>query len=161
MEEPDYKHPSENFLRSIDALTILPQREPFVMIGAMTGYDETTTTTETRIEAENILADNGVLSTAGIMENIAQTSAARIGYENKFIRKQGVQIGVIGSFRHLAVNGHPRVGDTIRTRVTVVQELMGVTLATAEVTMGGKTLATAQIKLAIRNQDKEEESCAN
>ena len=52
----------------------------------------------------------------------------------------------------MKVSGHPRVGQQFRTTVTVVQELLGITLANAEISCEGKTLATAQVKLAVKEQ---------
>ncbi|MDD6553562.1 MAG: pseudouridylate synthase [Prevotellaceae bacterium] len=149
-EEIDFRKPSSSFLRSIDLHTLLPQQEPFVMIGSLVAFDETTTVTETLIRPDNLFVDNGLFCTAGMTENIAQTCAARIGYVNKYILKKGVQIGVIGAVRKLHVSGHPKAGDTIRTTVTVVQELLGMTLANATISLGDETLVTAQIKLAVK-----------
>ena len=63
-----------------------------------------------------------------------------------------MQIGVIGAVRKMKVSGHPHVGQQFWTTVTVVEELLGMTLANAEITCEGKTLATAQIKLAVKEQ---------
>lgn len=148
----DYAHPTEAELRGIDVHTLLPQQEPFVMVGSLTQFDGTTTATETLVRPDNLFVDNGVLRTTGMIENIAQTCAARIGYYNKYILRTGMQIGVIGAVRKMKVSGHPRVGQQFRTTVTVVEELLGMTLANAEITCEGKTLATAQIKLAVKEQ---------
>jgi len=148
----DYAHPTEAELRGIDVHTLLPQQEPFVMVGSLTQFDGTTTATETLVRPDNLFVDNGMLRTTGMIENIAQTCAARIGYYNKYILKAGVQIGVIGAVRKMKVSGHPHVGQQFWTTVTVVEELLGMTLANAEITCEGKTLATAQIKLAVKEQ---------
>ena len=100
----DTRHPSETFLRSIDVHQLLPQQEPFVMIGTLTGYDERCTTTETVISTDNIFVENGVFSAPGLVENIAQTCAARIGYVNKYILLKGIQLGFIGAIRNLKVS---------------------------------------------------------
>ena len=78
---------TEEFLRSIDVHAILPQQEPFVMVGTLTSFEMTTSTTETEIKGENIFVDNDTFSASGLMENIAQTCAARIGFYNKYILK--------------------------------------------------------------------------
>ena len=148
----DYAHPTEAELRGIDVHTLLPQQEPFVMVSTLAHFDETTTTTETTVRPDNLFVDDGALRTTGMIENIAQTCAARIGYYNKYILKAGVQIGVIGAVRKMKVSGHPHVGQQFRTNVTVVEELLGMTLANAEITCEGKTLATAQLKLAVKAQ---------
>lgn len=142
---------TEEFLRSIDVHAILPQQEPFVMIGTLTSFEMTTSTTETEIKGENIFVDNGTFSASGLMENIAQTCAARIGFYNKYILKKDVQVGFIGAIRNYVVNELPKVGSTIITKVDILEEVFGMTLANAEVRCGDRVLATAEIKLSIRS----------
>lgn len=142
---------TEEFLRSIDVHAILPQQEPFVMVGTLTSFEMTTSTTETEIKGENIFVDNGTFSASGLMENIAQTCAARIGFYNKYILKKDVQVGFIGAIRNYVVNELPKVGSTIITKVDILEEVFGMTLANAEVRCDDKVLATAEIKLSIRS----------
>ncbi len=85
MIEFDAENPTEQDLRHIDIHELLPQQEPFVMIGTLTHFDRTLTVTETEVKADNIFVDNGYFTASGLMENIAQTCAARIGYVNKYI----------------------------------------------------------------------------
>lgn len=131
---------------------LLPQQEPFVMISRLTHFDEVTTKTETDIQAENIFVEDGRFSASGLIENIAQTCAARIGYVNKYILKKGIQIGFIGAVRNLEVTALPQVGETIVTSVDVKEEVFGMTLAEAVVTQGDRTLVTTEIKIAIREE---------
>jgi len=150
MKEQELSHVDPAWLRQVDVHELLPQQEPFVMIGCLTAIDDTTTVTETTVAGGNILVDDGCLSASGLIENVAQTCAARIGYINKYVLSTGVQIGVIGAIRNLVVNGLPRVGDTITTRVEVLGEIMGMTLASARVTCGSQLLLTTEIKIAVR-----------
>ena len=92
----DVENPSESNLRAIDIHELLPQQEPFVMIGSLVYFDKTLTVTETKVQRDNIFVDGNRFSASGLMENIAQTCAARIGYVNKFILKKGIQLGFIG-----------------------------------------------------------------
>lgn len=146
--------PTETFLRAIDVHTLLPQQEPFVMIGSIVHYDEECTETETLIKSDNIFVDDGEMSTAGMIENIAQTCAARIGYENKYIKGEGVQIGVIGAVRKLKVREHPKAGSVITTRIEIIEVLLGMTLAMATITCGGELMAKGQIKLAVKEDNQ-------
>lgn len=145
---------SEAFLRSIDVHNILPQQEPFVMIGALTHFEVNTTTTETEIKATNIFVDHGKFSASGVMENIAQTCAAREGFYNKYILHKDVQMGYIGAIRDCQIQTLPPVGATITTRIDILEEVFGMTLARAMVTyMQGDdrvVVATAEMKLAVR-----------
>lgn len=148
----EYHHPSEAFLRSIDIHTLLPQQEPMVMVERLAMFSETAIITETEIHADKLFAANGVLTTAGIMENIAQTCAARIGYVNKYILHRGIQVGVLAAISGLKVVAHPHVGDTITTTVRIVERLMGIMLAEASVESAGKLMATTRIKLALKEE---------
>lgn len=142
---------TEEFLRSIDVHTVLPQQEPFVMIGKLIHFELTTSTTETPIAQSNIFVDGDKFSASGMMENIAQTCAARIGFYNKYILKKDVQVGFIGAVRNYVVNELPVVGSTIYTKVDILEEIFGMTLANAEVVCDGRVIATAEIKLSVRS----------
>lgn len=150
----DPRHPSETFLRAIDIHELLPQQEPFVMIGTLTAYDEQHVATETVVAEDNIFVEDGRLASAGLIENIAQTCAARIGYVNKYILKKGIQIGFIGAIRDLRITDLPAVGERITTHVTVTEEMFGMTLAEATVHSQGRELVSTVIKMAIREGEE-------
>lgn len=139
-------------LRQIDVHELLPQQEPFVMVGRLVALDETTTVSETLIAADNLFVDGGRFSASGLVENVAQTCAARIGFVNKYVLKKGIQLGFIGAVRNLCIHALPEAGQTIRTTVEVREEIFGMTLATARVECGDQVLLTTEIKIAI--QDK-------
>lgn len=153
MNNIDPINPSEQFLRQIDIHTLLPQQEPFVMIGRLVHFDKTVTTTETTIMADNIFVENGRMSASGLMENIAQTCAARIGYVNKYILKKGIQIGFIGAVRNFEIIQLPQVGDVVTTRVEVKEEVFGMMLAEATITRGGQTIVSTEMKIAVKDAD--------
>ena len=140
-----------NEFESVDVHRLLPQQEPFVMVGTLTHFELTTSTTETRIEEENIFVNDGKFSASGMMENIAQTCAARIGFYNKYILKKDVQVGFIGAIRNYVVHSLPEVGSTIVTKVDILEEIFGMTLANAEIKCNNKVIATAEIKLSVRS----------
>lgn len=148
----DYSIPSDEFVSSIDIHTLLPQQEPFVMIGRLTHFDMKRTVTETVIACDNIFVDGGRFSASGLAENIAQTCAARIGYINKYILKKGIQIGFIGAIRNLEVKALPEAGATIVTTVDVLEDVFGMTLAQATVVCDGETLVTTEMKIAVKDE---------
>ena len=141
---------SEVFLRSIDIHELLPQQEPFVMIGCLTHFDMIRTVTETKIQENNIFVENGMFSASGLIENIAQTCAARIGFVNKYIFNKGIQIGFIGAIKDLRIHSIPKVGDVIMTVVDVQEEIFGMILAKAEITCGENILVETNMKIAIK-----------
>lgn len=150
MTQTEPQRPTDDFVRQIDIHELLPQQEPFVMIGRLTHFDERLTMTETLVKADNIFVEAGRFTATGLIENIAQTCAARIGYVNKYILKKGIQLGFIGAIRGLEVRALPAVGDTIVTTVEVLEDVFGMTLAKAEVACGQQTLVTTEMKIAVK-----------
>ena len=147
------EQPTEEFLRGIDIHELLPQQEPFVMISSLVRFDMQTTVTETIVSADNMFVEDGVFTASGIVENIAQTCAARIGYVNKYILKKGIQLGFIGAIRDLKVKDLPKVGDTITTTISVIDSVFGMTLVDAVVLNNGAEVASAQMKIAVKESE--------
>ncbi len=145
--------PSESSLRAIDIHELLPQQEPFVMIDRLVGFDATITVTETDVRPERFFIENGHWMAAGLVENIAQTCAARIGYVNKYVLKKGIQIGYIGAVSGLRILEMPAVGGTLTTRVEVMEQVLGMTLAKAQITYQGRVIAETQMKIAVDQQN--------
>lgn len=133
----------------IDILTLIPQRPPFVLVDSLASCDDVTTTTRFHIAADCLLCNDGCLQPWGLMENIAQSCAARIGYLS--LSKGGsVGIGVIGSVSELAVRSLPRVGEGIETCIVVDEEVFNFTLVSAQVSRSnGEVAATAKMKIAL------------
>ena len=152
LENFDFENSSKEMLRTIDVHDLLPQQEPFVMIGSLVHLDKILTVTETEVQADNIFVDQNHFYASGLMENIAQTRAARIGYINKYILKKGIQLGFIGAVRNFEVISLPEVGDVITTRVEVKEEVFGMTLAEAVIMCGDKVLVTSDMKIAVKQQ---------
>lgn len=148
----DTRQPTEEFLRSIDIHNILPQQEPFVMIDTLVHFEMSNTTTETTIRDTNIFVDNGFFSATGMIENIAQTCAARVGYINKYILLKGVQIGFIGAVKNYNVHRLAKVGEVITTKVDIIEDIFGMTMANATVECNGEIIADTEIKLAVREE---------
>ena len=141
---------TDSELSSIDVLTLLPQRPPFVMIDRLTHFDETVTTTQLTVRADNLFTEaDGHLNPCALVENIAQTCAARMGYINRYIYRQRVRLGYIGGIKNLQVLRTPRVGELLTTSVEVLQEVMRLTLVNATVRVGDEVIVTAEMKIAL------------
>lgn len=132
----------------IDIHELLPQREPFVMVGGLVSFEERRIVTATTVAGDNILVSDGRFAPAGLMENMAQTCAARIGYVNKYILRQDIRIGYIGAIRNLHIHRLPRVGETLQTTVDILEEVFGLTLVRAVVRVDGELIAEGEMKIA-------------
>ncbi len=153
--DPKLWTPTEASLRAIDIHTLLPQQEPFVMIDRLVGFDATITVTETDVRADRPFVQEGWWTAAGLVENIAQTCAARIGYVNKYILKKGIQIGYIGAVSGLRILETPAVGAMLTTRVEVLEQVFGMTLAMARIECGGRVIAETQMKIAVDQKEQQ------
>ena len=134
--------------RDIDILELLPQRPPFVMVDHLTDYSETQSSCDLTVRPDNVFFEDGTLAAPGLIEHIAQTCAARLGYYNKYVLKTGVRLGFIGEVKNLEIVRLPREGETIETTITVVQEIFDVTLVSAEVRVSTEVIATTGLKIA-------------
>ena len=139
-----------NEFEKIDVHTLLPQQEPFVMIDRLLHYDPVKTVTTLEVRPDNIFADDGHLSVAGLNENIAQTCAARMGYIS-LSSGDRVKIGVIGAITGFSVNRTPLVGEVLTTTIEVKQEVFQVTLVHAAVTVGTEVIAETDLKIALQD----------
>lgn len=75
-------------IEGVNIEELLPQRRPFVMVGRLLSIDNNRITTALEVKAENIFATDGLLTEPGIIENIAQTVATRMGYINKYVQSR-------------------------------------------------------------------------
>ena len=150
MTPTDYSAPTDSAVRAIDVHGLLPQQEPFVMIGAVEHYDGTHTVTSLQIPQDNLFVEDGKFTAPGLIENIAQTCAARIGYINKYILGKGIQAGYIGAIKEMEIHECPLVGERITTEIAVKEEVFGMTLVAARITRGEELLATAEMKIVVK-----------
>lgn len=127
------------------------------MVGKLLHFDMGKTLTSTEIVCDNIFVENGVFSASGIIENIAQTCAARIGYVNKYILKKGIQLGFIGAIRNLNLYRYPKVGEVIETSIITIEEIFGMTLVTATVNVGEEIIAESEMKIALSEMESQKQ----
>ncbi|MBP3788183.1 MAG: pseudouridylate synthase [Prevotella sp.] len=138
----------ENSLETINVLDLLPQRPPFIMIDKLVFSDEVVTTTKFLVRSDNIFMEGDVLNACALVENIAQTCAARMGYIN-YVNHEKVRIGFIGSVRNLNILRPVRLGELLTTSIEVKEEVMQLTLVEASVRVGDETVVTAEMKIAL------------
>ena len=139
-------------LRDIPILELLPQRPPFVMVDHLIAFDRINTVTEFTVRPDCIFVENGELVPDGIVENVAQTCAARMGYIN-YIDKEHVKLGFIGAVRRMNFARKPKVGETLTTSIIVREEVFRMTMVDAEVRVGDEVISTAEMKIALSETD--------
>jgi len=118
------------------------------MIDKLLSFSETTTTTGFSIKADNIFVENGTLKEPGLVENIAQTAAARAGYVSQTANKP-VLVGYIGAVNNLQIFMLPKTGDELITEITIENQIFDVTLISGKITCNGQPVAQCNMKIFI------------
>jgi predicted hotdog family 3-hydroxylacyl-ACP dehydratase len=120
------------------------------MIDQLLSCDEVSSVTALQIRDNNVLVNNGELSEAGLIENIAQTAAAGVGYL-AMKNKQPILTGYIGAIKNFEVFALPHAGDFIETEVVVENQIFDVTIISGSVKYKGTLLAKCEMKIFIKN----------
>ena len=136
---------------ALEILSYIPQRPPFVMVDRIVSSGEKTTRSLFKITSDNIFVEGGILKEPGLVENIAQTAAARAGYIAREENKQ-VRLGFIGGIRNLEIFGYPEVNSEIETEITIENQIFVVFVISGKITSNDSILATCEMKIFIINQ---------
>lgn len=140
---------NSNPILDTDILKLIPQRPPMVMVDAFYGIEDGVSYSGLTIANNNIFCSNGTLREPGIIEHIAQSAAARVGYI--FTQKnEPVPLGFIGSVDKLNISQLPKVGSKLKTEIAVLQEIGGLTLISAHVETDNKPIADCRMKIFLK-----------
>ena len=133
--------------------SLIPQRPPFVMIDELVLSDGNITRTRLKVRPDNIFVQKGKLTEPGLLENIAQTAAARAGYEaNKTAAP--VRVGYIGAVKNFDVLALPAAGDIIETEIITANQVFDVSVINGTIRCNGVVLARCEMKIFIKNHKK-------
>ena len=142
-------------IKDIPLNELIPQRPPFVMIDRLLSSDAVYSVTKLEVRNDNIFVEDERLTASGLIENIAQTCAARIGYIN--LNNGGtVKIGVIGSISNLNVTRTPKVGERLTTTIQLLEEVFNVTMVLASIKIGEEEIVSANMKIALTDIDSKD-----
>lgn len=127
-------------------LALIPQRAPIVMVDEFVGIEDSVSRTRFAVYNENLFVDDEILSECGLIEHIAQSAAARVGYIFTSNNKP-IPLGYIGSVNDFKLVENPKVGQTIETTIEVIQEVFGITLIAAKCSVEGREIASCRMKI--------------
>ncbi len=132
----------------ISVAELLPQKYPFVMVDTLIHYTETSIQSGYTIRPANIFAEEGVFLEGGIIEHMAQSVALHTGYQY-FLKNEPAPVGYIGSINNVSIQRLPAVGETLITRVEILQEFMGITLVAVETFVNDLPVASGKMKTVL------------
>ncbi len=142
-------------LEKIQITSLIPQRPPFVMVDRILSCDDTDAATELSVRQDNILLDETHLSSAGVVENMAQSCAVRMGCVNA-MKNEPIRLGYIGEIKNLKIYRLPLLNEVLTTEVHVMMDYFDMTLASVYTKVGDEIVAEARLKLAMTKIEAKE-----
>ena len=136
---------------AIQITALIPQRPPMVLVDALLHCEYAYAETCFSVPSEGIFVAHGALTASGLVENMAQTTAARIGFLALYGPKAGgtIRIGVIGAIKQLQITTLPPVGSRLHTRVDVMEEWGDLILVKLAVQEGGQICASCEMLVSL------------
>ncbi|MBP5365225.1 MAG: beta-hydroxyacyl-ACP dehydratase [Bacteroidales bacterium] len=129
---------------------LLNQRAPILMVDTLYEVSDNGATTGLTIEADNFFNLDGQFTEPGLIEHMAQSASAFVGYNAIKSNSSAAPVGYIGEIKNFKLAGRlPKAGDKLLTTVTVQSVVMNITLFTAETKTGDTTVASCQMKLSV------------
>ena len=132
-----------------DIRVLLPQQPPMVMVDKLVSADEKSAATALLIREDNIFVENGRLNVCALIEVMAQTAAAQLGYGNSLRGDNNMRIGYIGAVKRMRIDAVPRVGEMLLTRMEVMEDFGDMKLVAAESFVDDQKIATAELTIAL------------
>jgi len=130
-------------------IELIPHRSPMIMIDKLIRTDEKYTLSSLVLKEDNIFCKDGYFTEPGLIENIAQTAAARAGYLSQEAEGD-VRLGYIGNIKKLKINFLPKVGSEIFTEVIQENQILGVTFITGRITCCDKLAVECEMKIFLK-----------
>jgi 3-hydroxyacyl-[acyl-carrier-protein] dehydratase len=129
----------------------IPQRDPMVMVHDIVDANEEVATTQFEILPDNIFVSDGLLHEPGLVENIAQSAAAQMGYAYQS-KGMPVPIGYIASIKDLTIHSLPPVGAILTTHTRVTNQVMEVTLVQGLIKLNGTPICSCEMRIFVGKQ---------
>jgi 3-hydroxyacyl-[acyl-carrier-protein] dehydratase len=137
-------------LPDLNVIQYIPQRAPVVMIDELLSSSDGMTVTRFEVKENNLFVKDNQFTEAGLMENIAQTAAAGVGYAFA-LQEAPVPPGFIGALKNFKIERLPKVGEQLLSRVEILQEVFEITLIKGEInTPEGEAIASCEMKILLK-----------
>jgi predicted hotdog family 3-hydroxylacyl-ACP dehydratase len=128
--------------------SLIPQRFPFVMVSSIAEYSESHLVCGFEIREENLFVVDGIFQASGLVEHQAQSVALHTGYKFYLLGKEA-PTGYIGAIKTFEAMALPKTGDLLKSEISILNEMMGVTLVDVVTTLNDEVIARSQMKTVI------------
>ena len=138
-------------LQGEEILQLIPQRAPIVMVDKFYGVDDNFSYSGLTIRPDNIFCQLNHFVEVGLIEHIAQSAAARVGYV--YAQKgEPVPLGFIGSIDKFKLHKAALVGNELYTEIEVLQEIGDITLISAKTSVSEELIAECRMKIFLKKE---------
>ena len=137
-------------LLDVNIIDLIPQRPPIVMVDKLVNITKQSATSVFTILPNQLFSNEENLQAEGLIENIAQTSAAMNGY-NALSENEQVKLGFIGAIKNLSIYQLPSVNSTIVTTIEIKNEVMNVNIIYGQIKQNDQLIAECEMKIFINN----------
>jgi len=135
-----------------DVTDLIPQKFPFVMIDQLEYSADAITISSLVVRESNLFVEGGFLREPGLIENIAQTAAARAGYAAS-LQNDRTPLGFIGAIKDLEIYELPAIGAKLETEIKFVNQIFDVAIIFGTVRCAEKVMCQCEMKIVINQQN--------
>lgn len=128
--------------------SLIPQRFPFVMVNSILEYSESHLISGFEIKEDNIFVQNSIFQASGLIEHQAQSVALHTGYKFYLLGKEA-PTGYIGAIKTFEALRLPELGQKLTSEVSIINEMMGVTLVDIVTKLNDEVIAKSQMKTVV------------
>jgi 3-hydroxyacyl-[acyl-carrier-protein] dehydratase len=132
-------------------IQFIPQRHPMVMVHDLVEADGDHAVTRFAIETGNVFVTNNTLAEPALVETIAQTAAAQVGYQCAQ-RNIAVPVGYIAAIKNLKIFLLPIVNTSITTTVKIINKVLDVTIIEGKIEQDGNVLCSCEMRIFVKTQ---------
>lgn len=132
-------------------ISFIPQRAPFILIDELLEAHKDYSKTSFDIIEDRLFVCNHVLTEPGIVENMAQTAAAGIGY--CLCNQQQNLVGFIAAIKSLIIDELPRVGEQIITEVAFLHRRLNAYIVEGSVYLHDRKIASCEFSIFVQEKN--------
>ncbi|MCQ2285583.1 MAG: hydroxymyristoyl-ACP dehydratase [Bacteroidales bacterium] len=134
----------------MNVINLIPQKPPFVFVDDISDVEEMHFFSRFEVKADTPLLRNGAIAEAGIIEHVAQSMAAYIGFH----QQNEVEIGVVASVTKFVFHSLPPIGSVLHTEIIIENRIFAISQIYAKVFCNHSLIAEGNMRLVqtIRNE---------
>ena len=135
-----------------EIINYIPQRAPFIAVHNILEATDGFAETQFEVLPDSIFVTEGLFRESGLLENIAQTAAAQIGFVRK---KRGLPVpsGYIASIKNLNVVSFPPIGSVLTTSIQITNHVLSVVLLEGLIRLQGDVVCQCEMRIFVGDNE--------